>query len=193
MIIVSLIVFFVLSGTPRAYAYISNEELGNQIQDFGSLISKPKMYFITAKHYLFDPDFRKAMNFLNAQDSRQLLIKMESSPEYNNIIQHFKNYNIDITVDSNLIGQIRRLELDLHYFSGESFRMPKTLVSFVEEVTDALPHKQLVDKINEHLGNLEFYSFYKAVTDPAFRTLVYKALVSRLALYCILNNSYLHL
>lgn len=164
---VYIVVFGLLFG--HSLCNVVNDDIKSIVNS----VNKTPIEEIAAKHFVFDPNFRRAVKFLKGPELKQLVKKAETNKEFNATLQYLRDNGLD-TDDIIPWSQLQQSLKDIQDYNGV-----ETFPKFIDEVMNVLPQQSIQEQIKTYRGrDKEFENFFQAIKDDKFRSLVTSARVS---------------
>ncbi|KAL5285642.1 hypothetical protein ACFFRR_007372 [Megaselia abdita] len=144
--------------------------VNDDIKAIGKSVNKAPIEEIAAKHFVFDPNFRKAVKFLKGSGLKELVKEAETKPEFNATLQYLRDNGLD-TDDIIPWSYLQKSLEDIQDYNGVD-----TFPKFLEEVMNVLPQQSIKQQIKSYRSrDKEFENFFQAIKTDKFRSLVTNA------------------
>ncbi|KAH8269404.1 hypothetical protein KR018_002500 [Drosophila ironensis] len=175
----SVSLFLVISAI--GYLTCVDADLKTDLRDFVPLVPRRRIAFLAARYYIFDPKFRKSVEFIRSEEFINTWQQVRATPDFGNIINYLSEYGsgYDITslVDS-LPTFLRKFQLSRTVSTELMLR--RDLTTFLRDVLQSLPRTRIYSLMAQKVRQgQEFATLYKAVRNNEFYELVQRARHSR--------------
>lgn len=166
------------------FGLIIGHSFGNVVNDdikyIVKSINKAPIEEIAAKHFVFDPNFRKAVKFLKGSGLKELVKEAETKPEFNATLQYLRDNGLD-TDDIIPWAGLQEAAGQIKEYNGVD-----TFPKFLDEVMSVLPQQSIKQQIKTYRSrDKEFENFFQALNTAKFKGLVTTARVSSFTIMCL--------
>ncbi|XP_046402856.1 uncharacterized protein LOC124168644 isoform X4 [Ischnura elegans] len=144
--------------------------LDDLFKEFVALIPADKIIGIIANHIQNDPEVQEAVAFLKSPDFAKIVMAVDNSPAFMDLVDYIYKAGIDIYSYINLVHDI----LGLPHINPPLFRrQSRTLLGMIDEILAVLPLQEMQDFYNNKLKNdPDFIALLAKLSSPEFAQLV---------------------